>query len=87
MFDEKPCIVMPVFSSGQSARQAPGTYAGLKSADLIMTAGGGIIAHPDGPAAGVRALRVAWDATIAGIPLDETARTHTELRRALEMAQ
>jgi ribulose-bisphosphate carboxylase large chain len=87
MFDDKPCTVMPVFSSGQSARQAPGTYAGLKSTDLIVTAGGGIIAHPDGPAAGVRALRVAWDATIAGIPLDETARTHPELRRALEMAQ
>jgi ribulose-bisphosphate carboxylase large chain len=87
LFDDKPCTVMPVFSSGQSARQAPGTYAGLKSTDLIVTAGGGIIAHPDGPAAGVRALRVAWDATIAGISLDETARTHPELRRALEMAQ
>jgi ribulose-bisphosphate carboxylase large chain len=87
MFDDKPCTVMPVFSSGQSARQAPGTYTGLKSTDLIVTAGGGIIAHPDGPAAGVRALRLAWDATIEGIPLDETARTDPELRRALEMAQ
>jgi ribulose-bisphosphate carboxylase large chain len=87
MFDDKPCTVMPVFSSGQSARQAPGTYGGLKSTDLIVTAGGGIIAHPDGPGAGVKALRVAWDATIAGIPLVEASKTCSELRRALEMAQ
>jgi ribulose-bisphosphate carboxylase large chain len=86
MFDNKPCTVMPVFSSGQSARQVPGTYAGLNSTDLIVTAGGGIMAHPDGPAAGVRALREAWDATIAGIPLEEHARMHPELGRALEMA-
>ena len=59
---------------------------GSNSTDLIVTAGGGIMAHPDGPAAGVRALREAWDATIAGIPLEEHARTHPELGRALEMA-
>jgi ribulose-bisphosphate carboxylase large chain len=84
MFDEKPCVVMPVFSSGQTARQAPATYAALRSTDLIVTAGGGIMAHPDGPAAGARALREAWDATVAGIPLEEHARAHPELGRALE---
>lgn len=86
MFADRPCLAMPVFSSGQTARQVPGTYAALTSADLIMTAGGGIMAHPDGVAAGVRSLREAWDATIAGIPLDVHARTHPELGRALEMA-
>lgn len=86
LFPEKPCIVMPVFSSGQSARQAPATYAGLGSTDLIVTAGGGIMGHPDGPAAGVTALREAWAATVAGIPLEEHARTHPELGRALEVA-
>ncbi|GGF55396.1 ribulose bisphosphate carboxylaseoxygenase large subunit [Azorhizobium oxalatiphilum] len=86
MFPDKPCTVMPVFSSGQSARQVPATFAGLKSTDLIMTAGGGIMAHPDGPGAGVRSLREAWDATVAGVSLEERARTHPELGRALEMA-
>jgi ribulose-bisphosphate carboxylase large chain len=86
LFPEKPCTVLPVFSSGQTARQAHGTYAALRSTDLIMTAGGGIMAHPDGPAAGVRSLREAWDAAIAGIPLEEHARTHPELGRALEIA-
>ncbi len=83
MFEAKPCLVMPVFSSGQSARQAPGTFAGLGSTDLIFAAGGGIMAHPDGPAAGVAGLREAWEAAIAGIPLEEHARQHPALARAL----
>ena len=66
MFDEKPCVAMPVFSSGQSARQARQTYAALGSTDLIFAAGGGILAHPHGPGAGVAELRAAWDAAIAG---------------------
>lgn len=87
MFHDKPCTVMPVFSSGQTVRQAPGTYAGLQSTDLIVTAGGGIVAHPDGPGAGVRAMREAWDATVAGIAIDEHAKAHPALSRALEMSR
>jgi ribulose-bisphosphate carboxylase large chain len=86
MFADKPCTVMPVFSSAQSALQAPDTYRGLGSADLIVTAGGGIMAHPLGTAAGVTAMQEAWEATLAGIPLTEFARNHPSLRRALEMA-
>ena len=86
MFSDKPCTVMPVFSSAQSALQAPATYQGLRSADLIVTAGGGIMAHPLGTAAGVVAMREAWEATLAGVPLAEFARTHPSLQRALEMA-
>ncbi len=67
MFDSKPCLAMPVFSSGQSARQAPATVAGLGSADLIVTAGGGIMAHPDGPGAGVTALREAYAAALGSL--------------------
>lgn len=83
MFEAKPCLVMPVFSSGQSAKQAPGTFAALRSTDLIFAAGGGIMAHPDGPAAGVEALREAWGAAIGGVPLAEHARAHPALARAL----
>ena len=84
MFDHKSCVAMPVFSSGQSAVQPPETYRRLGSADLIYTAGGGIMAHPDGPAAGVQSLRDAWDAAMAGIPADDYARGHPALARALE---
>lgn len=86
MFEDKPCRVMPVFSSAQTARQAPATYQGLGSADLIVTAGGGIMAHPLGTAAGVAAMQEAWQAALAGVPLPEFARTRPNLQRALEMA-
>ena len=87
MFPDKPCLTMPVFSSGQTVLQAPGTYAALGSTDLIMTAGGGIVAHPGGPGAGVRALRDAWDAAVAGVPLAEYAQGRTALSQALAQAQ
>lgn len=76
---------MPVFSSGQWAGQAPATYAALKSLDLIYLAGGGIMAHPSGPAAGVASLREAWEAALSGISLAEYARTHPALRESMEM--
>lgn len=78
------CEIMPVFSSGQSAKQAAGTYRALGSMDLIFAAGGGIVAHPGGIGAGVRSLRQAWEAAAAAIPLDQYAATHTELREALQ---
>lgn len=80
---EAPRVVMPVFSSGQTIRQAHGTWARLNSADLIFCAGGGIIAHPSGVAAGVCALREAWDAARAGIPLDSPTASPA-LRKAME---
>jgi ribulose-bisphosphate carboxylase large chain len=78
------CEIMPVFSSGQSAAQAPDTYRALGSTDLIYACGGGILAHPGGVAAGVRSLRQAWEAAVAGVPLEEYAREHAELREALQ---
>lgn len=84
MFKDKPCIAMPVFSSGQTAAQAGDTYRALGNADLIYAAGGGIMAHPDGVAAGVAALRQAWTAAVAGVALPEYATKHRELEVALE---
>lgn len=84
MFASKPCVVMPVFSSGQSAKQAAPTWAALASPDLLYCAGGGIAAHPGGIEAGVMALRQAWDAAMAGVPLEQAARESTILRQALE---
>ncbi|MCF3936519.1 ribulose-bisphosphate carboxylase large subunit family protein [Acuticoccus sp. M5D2P5] len=83
LYEDKPCIAMPVFSSGQSAKQAPPTYEALGSPDLIFAAGGGIMAHPQGPAAGVASLREAWAAAIEGVRLDEAAKSHPALAAAL----
>ncbi|HXJ41575.1 MAG TPA: RuBisCO large subunit C-terminal-like domain-containing protein, partial [Bryobacteraceae bacterium] len=78
------CEIMPVFSSGQTVRQAPGTWAALGSTDLIFACGGGIMAHPGGISAGVRAIHQAWEAALGGIPLQQHALTNRELREALE---
>ena len=76
--------VMPVFSSGQWAAQAPDLYAQLRSTDLMHLAGGGIIGHPGGVAAGVASMRQAWEAAAGGIDLAVYARSHPALSLALE---
>jgi ribulose-bisphosphate carboxylase large chain len=76
--------IMPVISSGQTGLQAPETYRRTKAIDVLYLAGGGIMAHPSGPAAGVAALRQAWEAAVAGIDLHEYARTRPQLRQQLE---
>lgn len=85
MFDRpgRADIVMPVFSSGQSAVQVEDTYARLGTDDLIHCCGGGIMTHPGGVEAGVRSLRQAWAAAAAGIPARDYARSHPELAAAL----
>jgi len=83
MWDTKPCTVMPVFSSGQSAAQAVDTFQAIGTTDLIFAAGGGIMGHPDGIAAGVRSLRQAWEAAVAGATLEDFAERYAELRAAL----
>lgn len=77
-------VVMPVFSSGQWAGQAPDTYEALGNADLMYLCGGGIMGHPDGPSAGVTHLKQGWAAAMEGIPLEKYAEDHVELRRAIE---
>ena len=86
MFAAKPCVSMPVFSSGQTVRQPYETFRRLGTADLIYAAGGGIMAHPDGPAAGVQSLRQAWDGALQGRTAEDHARGNPALARALERA-
>jgi ribulose-bisphosphate carboxylase large chain len=75
---------MPVVSSMQWAGTAPVTYEALGSVDLIHLAGGGMLAHPDGPAAGFESMKLGWEAAVRGIPLEEYAARHPALRRAIE---
>ena len=76
--------VMPAFSSGQWAGTLPATFAAVNSPDLMFLAGGGIMAHPDGPRAGVASMLEAWEAVRQGVPLDVFAQRAPALRRALE---
>ena len=52
--------------------------------DLVIQAGGGIHGHPKGTEAGSKAMRQAVDAVIKKISLKEYAKTHKELKEALE---
>jgi ribulose-bisphosphate carboxylase large chain len=42
------------------------------------------MAHPDGPGAGVSSLRQAWEAAMAGVALEDYAREHPALAKALQ---
>jgi ribulose-bisphosphate carboxylase large chain len=77
-------LAMPVVSSGQWGGQAEETFRRTQTIDVMYLAGGGILAHPSGAAAGVTAIRQAWEAAAAGIPLEEHARGHAELRQSLD---
>ena len=75
---------LPVLSSGQWAGLAPETYRQTGTTDLLVLAGGGIHGHPDGPAAGVTAMRTAWQCAVAGGDLATAAAEEPALRRAIE---
>jgi ribulose-bisphosphate carboxylase large chain len=76
-------VVMPAFSSGQWAGTLPLTLDTVPSGDLLFMCGGGILAHPQGPAAGVRSVRQAWAAWRDGVPLAQAAAQQGELQAAL----
>lgn len=76
---------LPVVGSGQWGGQAPETFArNGGSVDLLYLGGGGIMGHPGGPGAGVRAIVQAWEAAVGGIPLEAYAREHKELAQSIE---
>jgi ribulose-bisphosphate carboxylase large chain len=51
---------------------------------VLHVAGGGIIGHPLGIAAGVTSMREAWEAAREGVALEVYARSRPALRAALE---
>lgn len=74
--------VMPAFSSGQWAGTLPATLDAAQGPDLMFMCGGGILAHPDGPEAGVASLREAYEALQTGLSLEEGASVHPNLAAA-----
>ncbi|MDR0198669.1 MAG: ribulose 1,5-bisphosphate carboxylase large subunit [Methanomassiliicoccaceae archaeon] len=76
--------VMPVCSGGIF----PGLVDKIVAAagnDVQIQAGGGVAGHRNGVRGGAMGMTQAVDAAFLGIPLAEYARTHEELRIALEM--
>ena len=83
LFSHAPMSALPVFSSGQTVRQAAATLEAVGSSDLLVAAGGGIVAHPSGVAAGVKAMRQAYDAAMQKVDIANYAEDHPELAAAL----
>jgi len=71
--------ILPVVSSGQWGGQAPETYRRTHTVDLLYLAGGGIMAHPDGAAAGVHSLRTWWQAAVEGLDAIQAVQKYPEL--------
>jgi ribulose 1,5-bisphosphate carboxylase large subunit-like protein len=71
--------LLPVVSSGQWGGQAPETWRRTRTVDLLYMAGGGIQAHPDGPAAGVRSLQLWWEAAVQGLTFEQAIARHPAL--------
>lgn len=81
LFDQ--VLPMPVVSSGQWGGQAMETYRRTNTTDLLYMAGGGIMAHPMGPAAGVRAIQQAWQAAVDGWTIEQAAKFFPEFGAAV----
>jgi ribulose-bisphosphate carboxylase large chain len=75
--------VLPVASGGIHPRLVPALLETFGK-DVVIQAGGGIHGHPDGTRKGAVAMRQAVDATLNGVSLEEYAKTHIELQKALE---
>ena len=76
--------VLPVVSSGQWGGQAFETWRRTKTIDLLYMAGGGIMAHPMGAAAGVTALQQAWKAAVDGLTLSDAVKLYPEFAKSVE---
>ena len=77
--------VLPVVSSGQWGGQACETFRRTKTVDLLYMAGGGIMAHPKGPAAGVHSLQIWWAAAVEGLTPEHAAAKYPELKISVEI--
>lgn len=82
LFDTK--TILPVVSSGQWGGQAFETYRRTHTTDLLYMAGGGIMAHPDGPAGGVVALQQAWEGAVNGLTLEKAAQQYAEFGKSVQ---
>lgn len=75
--------VMPVCSGGMFPGIVPNVVKAAGN-NCQIQAGGGVAGHPEGVRAGAMAMCQAVDSAFEGIPLEEYAKTHHELKLALD---
>lgn len=72
---------LPIVSGGLHPGNLAWTVESL-GRELIIQAGSGVLAHPLGPRAGARAMRLVANAVCAGTPWVDLARSHEEVQAA-----
>ncbi|MHA1973191.1 MAG: type III ribulose-bisphosphate carboxylase [Candidatus Hodarchaeales archaeon] len=75
---------LPVASGGLHPGVVPEVLTVYGTTDMVLQVGGGIHGHPDGTHAGAKASVQSIEAWREGISLEEKAKSHVELRKALE---
>jgi ribulose-bisphosphate carboxylase large chain len=75
---------LPVPAGSQWAATTGKLYEILKTIDFGVVPGRGVFGHPMGPKAGAASLLQGWQAFKEGVSLGEYARTHPELKAAIE---
>lgn len=75
---------LPVPGGSDWAGTLPIVHERLGTFDFGFIPGRGVFGHPDGPFSGARSLHQAWDAIRSKIDLNEYAKEHVELRKAIE---
>jgi ribulose-bisphosphate carboxylase large chain len=78
----KPALPIPAGS--QWAGLLAELYQVLGTIDFAIVPGRGVFEHPLGPQAGARSLHQGWEAVTMGIELKDYAKSHEELRLAIE---
>ena len=78
--------ILPVASGGLSPLHVPDLIENFGT-DVVFQFGGGCHGHPKGTTEGATAIRQAIDATLEGSTLIDYAKTHEELKLAVEKWQ
>lgn len=74
----------PIISGGLNPTKLKPFIEVMGEVDFITTMGAGVHAHPKGTHAGAKALVQACEAYQKGISIEEYAKTHKELKEAIE---
>jgi len=76
--------VLPIASGGLHPLLVPELIE-FFGKDFVIQAGGGIHGHPSGTLVGARAMRLAIEASLKGIKIEEYAKKHEELKECLKI--
>lgn len=76
--------ILPVASGGLSPLHVP-ELINILGKDMVYQFGGGCHGHPDGTESGAKAIVQALNASLKGISLEEYAKSHQELEKAISI--